>query len=46
MEEELHNGRTQGEFETIVSDRFEIMATKTLGEGTRVLYNLRPKLSA
>jgi len=46
MEEELHNGRTQGEFEKIVSDHFEINATKTLGDGTRVLYDLRPNLSA
>lgn len=45
MEEELHTGRSQGEFETILSDHFDILATKTLGEGTRALYNLRPKLS-
>lgn len=45
MDQELHTGRTQAEFETILSAHFEIQATRTLGEGSRVLYSLRPALN-
>ncbi len=45
MDQELHTGRTQGEFETILSAHFDIQATRTLGEGSRVLYSLRPALN-
>jgi hypothetical protein len=40
IEAELHRGRSQSEFETEVTRRFEILQTRSLGEGTRVLYRL------
>jgi hypothetical protein len=39
-EEELHPGRARGEFEEIVGEHFELLATRTLGDGARVLYSL------
>jgi hypothetical protein len=43
IESELHDGRTRSEFETILGRRFDPVETETLGTGTRVLYNLRPR---
>jgi len=41
-EAELHPGRSQGEFESELARRFETLDTRTLGDGTRVLYRVRP----
>jgi len=43
MEAELHSGRTQSDFETLVAPHFETLATEPLGNGTRALYSLRPR---
>lgn len=43
LESELHPGRSQTEFESIVGNYFDIAATKTLGDGTRTLYHLTPR---
>lgn len=45
MEEELHTGRTRGEFESMLARHFETLATEELGGGTRVLYDLEPKIT-
>jgi hypothetical protein len=45
LEAELHPGRSQPEFEALLSKHFESIDTMTLGEGTRVLYSLRPTVS-
>lgn len=45
LEAELHPGRSQSEFEGLLSKHFETIDTMTLGEGTRVLYSLRPQVS-
>lgn len=42
LEAELHPGRSQEEFESLLTDRFDTVATRTLGKGTRVLYSLTP----
>lgn len=42
FEAELHTGRTHDEFESMLSGSFDVVATEPLGEGTRVLYHLRP----
>jgi ribosomal protein L11 methylase PrmA len=39
-EAELHHGREQDDFERLLRDRFEIVASTPLGEGTRTLYSL------
>jgi hypothetical protein len=41
-EAELHPGRSQGEFEAELITRFDTLDTRTLGEGTRVLYRISP----
>lgn len=43
IESELHDGRTRSEFEAILGRRFDPVETETLGTGTRVIYNLRPR---
>jgi hypothetical protein len=43
LESELHPGRTQQEFEAIVSGDFVTSDTKTLGDRSRVLYSLLPR---
>jgi len=43
MEAELHPGRTQSDFETLVAPHFETLATESLGNGTRALYSLQPR---
>jgi len=40
-EAELHPGRSRIEFEEELARRFETTGSRTLGEGTRVLYRLR-----
>jgi hypothetical protein len=40
-EAELHPGRSRIEFEDELARRFETTGSRTLGEGTRVLYRLR-----
>ncbi|HSM45388.1 MAG TPA: methyltransferase [Acidimicrobiia bacterium] len=45
LEAELHPGRSRPEFEALLSKHFETIDTMTLGEGTRVLYSLRPQVS-
>jgi hypothetical protein len=42
-EAELHHGRSQTDFETLLQSQFQTKATATLGEGTRVLYSLEPR---
>ena len=44
VEAELHPGRAQNEFEAEVAARFETLERRTLGEGTRALYSLRPRV--
>lgn len=41
-EAELHPGRSRPEFEALVGERFETAGSLTLGEETRVLYDLVP----
>lgn len=42
-EDELHADRGSDDFERLVSERFDIVATLTLDGGTRLLYHLRPR---
>ena len=42
IEAELHEGRSQSEFEKLLAAHFDTVATSGLGEGTRVLYSLNP----
>lgn len=44
-EAELHPGRSQSAFEAELARRFETLDTRTLGDGTRVLYRLRPGMA-
>jgi hypothetical protein len=43
LEEELHPGRTEEEFRRLISEYFTIGAETTLGEGSRVLFDLSPR---
>jgi hypothetical protein len=43
LTEELHRGRNEGEFREILGERFDIVREQTLGEGTRVLFDLEPR---
>ena len=42
-QEELHEGRDEHSFRTMLTDSFHIVAEKSLGSGTRVLFELRPR---
>jgi hypothetical protein len=44
LEAELHPNRSQPEFERLLSRHFDTAATRTLGEGTRILYRLVPNV--
>jgi hypothetical protein len=43
LETELHPGRSEAEFRSLVARDFEIASEQTLGEGTRILFELRPR---
>jgi SAM-dependent methyltransferase len=43
LAEELHPGRDEAAFRSIVEDLFEIRSEHTLGTGTRVLFELDPR---
>lgn len=43
-QDELHPGRTQDEFETLLAARFRTVDALVLGDGVRVLYSLEPTL--
>ena len=45
LESELHRDRTETEFRELLAKEFEIVDSKTLGEGTRVLFSLQPSRS-
>ncbi|HZD24241.1 MAG TPA: methyltransferase [Acidimicrobiia bacterium] len=41
-EDELHPGRKRQEFERLLSQHFQTLHTKPLGDGVRILYHLKP----
>ncbi len=43
LTEELHIGRTEGEFRAMLEGMFEVAKEQTLGEGTRILFDLEPR---
>jgi hypothetical protein len=43
LDQELHPGRTEGEFRDILGERFVVNSEKPLGTGTRVLFDLAPR---
>jgi hypothetical protein len=42
-ESELHEGRTRAEFQRLVDERWQTLATHDLAGGTRTLYSLAPR---
>ena len=42
LEDELHAGRTEAEFRSLVDERFDITSEHSLESGTRVLFELAP----
>lgn len=42
LDEELHQGRSETEFRSLIAERFEVAAELTLEGGTRILFRLRP----
>jgi SAM-dependent methyltransferase len=43
LAQELHRGRDEIEFREMVGETFDIVREQTLGEGTRVLFDLEPR---
>lgn len=43
LETELHKGRSEAEFRSLLAARFEVRAEHTLGSGSRVLFDLTPR---
>lgn len=43
LESELHPGRTETEFRSLLQTRFEIASEKALSGGTRILFELAPR---
>ena len=43
LESELHPGRSETEFRTVLKDRYEITSEKPLSGGTRILFELTPR---
>ena len=40
---ELHGGRDEAQFRTMLAEMFDIVREQTLGEGTRILFELDPR---
>jgi len=43
LPEELHVGREEGEFRALMEEIFDIAHEQSLGEGTRILFDLEPR---
>jgi hypothetical protein len=43
LDQELHHGRTEKEFRTMVAEMFDVQSERRLDSGTRILFELTPR---